>query len=106
MHFEHFAAPVQPENSSAGNDGEFQVTLSRSGQTLAVPSDKSISQALRDAGIACETSCEAGICGTCRTRYIDGEVDHRDFILGEDEKHDHLLICCSRAKSANLVLDL
>ncbi|MCY1272439.1 Phthalate 4,5-dioxygenase oxygenase reductase subunit [compost metagenome] len=106
VHFEHFAAPVQPESASTGNDGEFQITLARSGRTLAVPSDKSISQALRDAGVACETSCEAGICGTCRTRYIDGEVDHRDFILGDDEKQDHLLICCSRAKSTNLVLDL
>lgn len=106
VHFEHFAAPVQPESASTSNDGEFQITLARSGRTLAVPSDKSISQALRDAGVACETSCEAGICGTCRTRYIDGEVDHRDFILGDDEKQDHLLICCSRAKSTNLVLDL
>ncbi|MCY1274477.1 PDR/VanB family oxidoreductase [Pseudomonas jinjuensis] len=105
VHFEHFAAPVQPK-SVPTNDGEFEVTLSRSGQRFAVPVDKSIAQVLRDAGVACETSCEAGICGTCRTRYIDGQVDHRDFILSEDEKKDHLLICCSRAKSANLVLDL
>lgn len=106
VHFEHFAAPVQPKSATAPADGEFEVTLSRSGQSFAVPADKSIAQVLRDAGVACETSCEAGICGTCRTRYIDGQVDHRDFILGEDEKADHLLICCSRAKSANLVLDL
>ena len=105
VHFEHFAAPVTAATTT-DKDGEFAVTLARSGQSLAIPADKSIAQVLRDAGIACETSCEAGICGTCRTRYIDGEVDHRDFILADDEKRDHLLICCSRAKSATLVLDL
>lgn len=106
VHFEHFAAPVQPNLPAANVDGEFEVTLASSGQRLAIPADKSIAQVLRDAGVACETSCEAGICGTCRTRYIDGQVDHRDFILSDDEKQEHLLICCSRAKSANLVLDL
>ena len=105
VHFEHFAAPVTAATAT-DKDGEFAVTLARSGQSLAIPADKSIAQVLRDAGIACETSCEAGICGTCRTRYIDGEVDHRDFILADDEKRDHLLICCSRAKSVTLVLDL
>lgn len=106
VHFEHFAAPVQPQSASPASEGEFQVTLARSGQTLEVPSDKSIAEVLRDAGLPCETSCEAGICGTCRTRFIDGEVDHRDFILSDDEKQEHLLICCSRARSPALVLDL
>ncbi|TDF82645.1 PDR/VanB family oxidoreductase [Pseudomonas sp. H9] len=106
VHFEHFAAPVAPQSTGTDSDGEFQITLSRSGQTLNVPSSKSIAQALRDAGLPCETSCEAGICGTCKTRFIDGEVDHRDFILSDDEKQEHLLICCSRSKSSLLVLDL
>ncbi|WP_449432587.1 PDR/VanB family oxidoreductase [Pseudomonas putida] len=106
VHFEHFAAPVQPQSASKAAEGEFQITLARSGQTLDVPSSKSIAQVLRDAGLPCDTSCEAGICGTCKTRFIDGEVDHRDFILSDDEKQQHLLICCSRSKSATLVLDL
>ncbi|MDD2056647.1 PDR/VanB family oxidoreductase [Pseudomonas sp. GD03860] len=106
VHFEHFAAPVPPPSVSTANEVEFQITLARSGQTLDVPSSKSIAQVLREAGLPCETSCEAGICGTCKTRFIDGEADHRDFILSDDEKQEHLLICCSRSKSSTLVLDL
>lgn len=106
VHFEHFAAPAPSPTAAPSASGEFEVTLASSGQRFVIPADKSIAQVLRDAGVECQTSCEAGICGTCRTRYIDGQVDHRDFILGDDEKADHLLICCSRASSANLVLDL
>lgn len=106
VHFEHFAAPVLAKSDVAAVVGEFQVTLKSSGQTLAVPSNKSIAEVLREAGIECATSCEAGICGTCKTGFSGGEVDHQDFILSDDEKVGHMLICCSRAKSATLVLDL
>jgi vanillate O-demethylase ferredoxin subunit len=53
-------------------------------------------------------SCEQGVCGTCLTRLIDGETDHRDQYLTDAERarHDQLTPCCSRARSRRLVLDL
>ena len=41
------------------------------------------------------------------TRYLEGEPDHRDFFLTPDEQasNDVFLPCCSRSKSACLVLD-
>ena len=44
--------------------------------------------------------------GAVHPRSGAGEVDHRDPILNEAARRTHLLICCSRAKSAKLVLDL
>ena len=63
---------------------------------------------LRDIGVEIPVSCEQGICGTCLTRVLEGEPDHRDLFLTEDEQaaNDQFTPCCSRAKSARLVLDI
>ncbi|WP_157791387.1 2Fe-2S iron-sulfur cluster-binding protein, partial [Yersinia pestis] len=47
-------------------------------------------------------------CGTCETAILEGEADHRDRYLTDEEKKSQksILICCSRAKGARLVLDL
>lgn len=87
-------------------DDTFVVELARSGTVLAVPPDKTIVETLRDAGHEVETSCEAGLCATCRTRYLAGEPDHQDFVLDDDERGEYLTICCSRSLTDRLVLDL
>jgi phthalate 4,5-dioxygenase reductase subunit len=52
------------------------------------------------------SSCESGTCGTCRCRFTEGEPDHRDLVLSDDERKRDIMICVSRAKSATLTLDL
>jgi vanillate O-demethylase ferredoxin subunit len=52
------------------------------------------------------TSCELGYCGACLTPYLAGEPDHRDQVLEENGRRQYVLICCSRAKTPVLVLDL
>jgi vanillate O-demethylase ferredoxin subunit len=54
------------------------------------------------------TACEQGVCGTCITRVLEGEVEHRDMYLTEEERasNEQFLPCCSRARSKVLVLDL
>ena len=88
------------------DDTPFDVTLEKSGQTVTVPEDRSILEALRDAGVSTVSSCESGTCGTCKTRLISGNVDHRDMVLMDHEQDDHIMICVSRAKDGDLVLDL
>ena len=77
----------------------------RSGISLRVPREKSIVEVMRENGIDVETSCETGLCGTCRTHYLDGIPDHRDYVLSDEEQRHEVLICCARAKSQYLVLD-
>ena len=71
-----------------------------------MPADRTILEALRDAGENIVSSCESGTCGTCKCRLIEGEVDHRDLVLLDDEKNDFIMLCVSRAKSGELVVDL
>lgn len=84
----------------------FQVKIASTGQVLDIPCDKSLLNVLREHGFQIETQCELGVCGTCRTRYLEGEPDHRDFVLEADEHNREITVCCSRSKSALLVLDL
>lgn len=104
LHREYFAAPVQP----AGDARAFEVRLARSGLTLQVPAERSVAQVLDDAGVCIPLACEQGICGTCLTRVLDGEPEHRDSFLTDAERarNDQFTPCCSRARSACLVLDL
>lgn len=88
------------------DDTAFNVKLEKSGKTVRVPEDRSILEALRDAGLATVSSCESGTCGTCKTRLLAGRAEHRDMVLMDDEQDDHIMICVSRSKSEELCLDL
>lgn len=104
VHLEYFGAAAQ----DTSNDGSFEVRIASTGKSYTVAKDQSVVQALAVHGIEILTSCEQGVCGTCLTRVLEGECDHRDLYLLDDEKaaNDQFLPCCSRAKSAVLVLDL
>lgn len=102
VHFEDFVGI----GAVRADDEPFRVTLEGSGQTVDVPADRSILEALRDAGIATVSSCESGTCGTCKCRLIEGEADHRDMVLMDEEKDDHIMICVSRAKQGDLIVGL
>lgn len=106
VHAEHFKAPERDATPAARLPGEFTVEIASTGQRLPVPVDKSIADVLKASGISVQTSCEAGLCATCRVRYLSGEVEHQDCILDQDDQRSFLTICVSRAKSELLVLDL
>ncbi len=103
VHFEDFGTSEQPQ---AGGEQAFTVRLARSNTSVAVPAGVSILKALLDGGIDVPSSCESGTCGACRTKLISGEAEHRDYVLDEEEFETDIMICVSRAKCAELVLDL
>jgi phthalate 4,5-dioxygenase reductase component len=87
------------------DDKPFNVTLAKSGETFEVPVGTTILEAMRARGHEVPSSCESGTCGTCRTKLLAGEVDHRDLVLAEHERGDQIMICVSRARSGDLVID-
>ena len=104
LHREYFAAAP----TSKADDGSFEVKIASTGETVIVPAEKSVAEVLADVGIEIPLSCEQGICGTCLTRVLEGEPDHRDMFLTQAEhaRNDQFTPCCSRAKSKVLVLDI
>ena len=106
VHFEHFKAPEPDKGAAALAPGAFMVKIASTGASFEVPPERSIAEVLEQNGVRIETSCQAGLCATCKIRYLEGEVDHRDYILGDDEHGQFLTACVSRATSPVLVLDL
>ena len=102
VHFEDFVGASAPH----ADDVKFEVRLSKSGATYEVAALVSILDTLRQHGHVLPSSCESGTCGTCRCKYTEGEPDHRDLVLSDDEKKREIMICVSRAKSPRLVLDI
>lgn len=103
VHFEHFT------NEAAGpaeGDQPFTVTLARSGVSFEVPAGRSILSVLLENGFDVDFSCEEGTCGTCITRLVEGEADHRDTVLTEGERDGSIVICCSRARTPSITIDL
>jgi vanillate O-demethylase ferredoxin subunit len=89
-------------------DAPIEVELRRSGLTFMVPPEKSILQVLIEEGIDPMYDCQRGECGICQVSVLEGEPDHRDHILSDDERSSNrvMQICVSRAKTPRLVLDL
>lgn len=105
-HIERFAAVEVAPASDARQS--YEVELRRSGQTLHITPETTLHQAL----LACQAkvpfSCEEGICGSCETRVLEGEPDHRDSVLTAAERASQrvMMVCVSGCKSERLVLDL
>lgn len=102
IHKEHFQVDVETSGDA------FEVVAQRSGKTILVHAEETILHALAREGIEIEMSCEQGVCGTCMCDVIEGEPDHRDVYFTDEEKisNEQILVCCSRSKSARLVLDI
>lgn len=105
LSFERFS------NAKINNDTdekEFHIQLASTGERYLVGPNQSIAEVLLSAKVDIMLSCEQGICGSCITDVIDGIPDHRDCVLTDEEKAENtqITLCCSRAKSPVLVLDL
>ena len=105
VHREYFSNDPQ-----AGHDDDesFHVTIDSTGETVEIPAGRTIVEMLTEVGIDVSVSCEQGICGTCLTGVLKGDPDHRDLVLTDEERaaNDQMTLCCSRAKSPVLLLDL
>jgi tetrachlorobenzoquinone reductase len=103
VHLEYFSSSIAPAVESG-----FIVELARSKLRIEIPPGQTILDTLRARGLKVQSSCEQGICGSCETRVLAGEPDHRDMLLSDEEKATNqvMMICCSGSRSAILVLDL
>ncbi|BBX08207.1 ferredoxin [Mycolicibacterium aichiense] len=102
LHFERFAAPPVVDGTT------FTATVASTGVTLAVRAEETLLSALQRERVPAPYSCQQGFCGTCRTRVLNGVVQHRDSLLTEPERTAGMMLTCvSRAADgAHLTLDL
>jgi len=105
VHTEQFGATV---TDNSGN-GDFTVTLAKSGREVVVAPGITILSALEKCGISdVPFLCRSGVCGTCETNILEGEAEHCDQYLTPEEKaaNKTMMVCVSRSKTAKIILDL
>ncbi|MGH6626529.1 MAG: flavin reductase family protein, partial [Burkholderiaceae bacterium] len=105
-HIERFSAVEVAASPNA--HANYTVELRRSGRIITVTPDKSLLDTLLAAGVEVDHSCCEGVCGSCETRVLAGEPDHRDSILSAKERAANkvMMVCVSGCKSDSLTLDL
>jgi vanillate O-demethylase monooxygenase subunit len=106
LHVEAFTAPGE---AAIADGTPFDLELARSGRVLTVPAKRSLVQVLAEVGVPVPVSCGQGLCGTCRVRVLEGRASHGEqHIAAWDDTPDGpwVLVCCGRAETPRLVLDL
>lgn len=80
--------------------GEVRFTLS--GKRGRYAPGETLPEAARNAGVWIDSSCQQGVCGSCRVRLTGGAVDTEDAGgLAEDaQAAGYVLACCSRPRDA------
>jgi vanillate O-demethylase ferredoxin subunit len=82
----------------------FRVRINNSSREILVPENKSMLDALNEAGFEVMSDCQRGECGVCAIDIIavDGQIDHRDVFFSDHQKQANARICpcVSRAVGA------
>lgn len=99
---EHFVPPPLPPDPEAR---PYTLVLARSGHEAEVPAGGSMLAAMRALGANVDASCEGGVCGACRVRWLEGEPVHRDRVLSPEERKYALMACVAGCASGRLVVE-
>jgi ferredoxin-NADP reductase len=76
------------------------VKCARSGTVVRSAPGQTLLEAAEAGGVAMDSLCRAGLCGTCRTRVVGGEVDCESTVLGrEDRALGYVLACVARPRT-------
>ncbi|MBD0862782.1 oxidoreductase [Gordonia sp. zg691] len=100
VHLERFTAPDQAPGDP------FTATLTSTGATIDVPAGVSLLQRLLDNGVAVPNLCRQGVCGECRIPVRRGSIEHRDFVLTDDEKAAGEAMLCCVSRGQDIEVDL
>ena len=87
--------PGGTENTS------YSVEFVRSGRSVTCGADEFVLDAALAAGLRLPSSCTQGMCGSCKTTMLSGEVDmaHNGGIRPREVAQNKILVCCSKPRS-------
>jgi len=113
VHVEHFYVDEPPppvhhaDRVVEGITSEVTVNLDGRRTTTPVPRDRRILDAVQEVRSDLPFACKGGVCGTCRARVVDGEVEMvRNYALEPDEiERGFVLTCQSLPVSDSVTVD-
>ncbi len=101
-HLEYFSVPELPDYENH----PFTLRCATSKRDVAIPADQTATDVLAASGIHIDVKCSDGLCGVCKCGLIDGDVDHRDFVLSQADRAQNIILCQSRAKEPGGIITI
>lgn len=94
------------DEAEADHPAGVRIELRASGRVVTMSPDHTVLEALIGAGVMLRSSCRQGMCGTCKTTLVEGEVDmrHQGGIRPREIAQGSFLPCCSKPLT-DLVID-
>lgn len=104
LHQESFGQAL-PDRGDAALGGTVNFVLS--GTSRQCGPGETLLQAALDAGIWIDSSCQQGICGSCKVKLTSGEVEMADLggLQDFERSQGYILACCSQPKG-NVKLEI
>ncbi|WP_193101399.1 flavin reductase family protein [Burkholderia sp. Z1] len=99
FHQESFTIPDAPPAHVVTRSNVTSVRLSESGFDASCAPGTTILDAVHASrqGVKIPNACRSGVCGTCKVKKLEGDVDmrHNGGIMDEEVEEGYILACCS-----------
>ncbi len=85
-----------------------QLTIEPLGDAIDVAEGQTILDACLRSGIYLPHACGHGLCGTCKTQVMDGEIDHGEassFALMDFERDDGFVLACTATLKSDVTIE-
>jgi ferredoxin-NADP reductase len=102
-HVERF---TPPKRNRLSDTPPYELVLAASRKQMTVLPELGLLGALEVLGADVPVSCGGGICGACRTRWLEGPPLHQDRVLSPAERQSEMIVCVGECAGPRLVLDL
>lgn len=101
------ATPGDAVETPAPTGNPVTLQLAKSGTTLTGTDAVSLLETLEAAGVAADSSCRSGTCGTCKQTLLQGEVRYEGTpaALSDSDRAEGYILACIAHPVGNVVLD-
>jgi phenol hydroxylase P5 protein len=85
-----------------------ELTIEPLGDTIDVAEGQTILDACLRAGVYLPHACGHGLCGTCKTQVLGGEIDHGEasaFALMDFERDDGFVLACTATLKSDVTIE-
>ncbi|WP_022942655.1 hybrid-cluster NAD(P)-dependent oxidoreductase [Psychromonas hadalis] len=106
FHKESFVPKVEEKQEQNDNGVSYQVVAPQHGKNFTITANKTLLNALEEAGVPIVGACRSGVCGACKCK-VTGSVEStsRETLTAKQIEQGYVLSCSTRATS-DLVVEL
>jgi ferredoxin-NADP reductase len=90
----------------AGAGASHRIQCARSGAAVRAEAGQTLLEAAEAGGVDIDSLCRSGVCGTCRTRVIEGDAECDSTILDDAERKDGYVLACVTHLRSDCVVEI